>query len=106
MNYVHIPDAISYCLETVKLQGAKRITPVFGFRRVRDPSKRKDMLYLIVELSDRYILRLDDLKKVSQNEIMEALMHLNKLYGNQKGNIVPDRTLAIQKAIHESKEGD
>ncbi|WP_422124608.1 UDP-N-acetylmuramoyl-L-alanyl-D-glutamate--2,6-diaminopimelate ligase [Planococcus sp. X10-3] len=106
VDYAHTPDSISYCLETAKSQGAQRITHVFGFRGDRDPSKRKDMLSLTAELSQRYILTLDDLNKVSQNDMMEALIHLNKLYGNQKGSVVPDRTLAIQKAIQESEEGD
>lgn len=38
--------------------------------------------------------------------LQEICYQLNETYGNSKGSIVPDRTLAIQQAIHESKEGD
>nr|WP_316047577.1 hypothetical protein [Planococcus glaciei] len=31
VDYAHTPDAVSYCLETVKLQGAKRIIHVLAF---------------------------------------------------------------------------
>nr|WP_316047546.1 cyanophycin synthetase [Planococcus glaciei] len=55
VDYAHTPDAVSYCLETVKLQGAKRIIHVFGFRGDRDPSKRSAMLSISAEWSDRYI---------------------------------------------------
>ena len=106
VDYAHTPDAIAYCLETAKLQGAERITHIFGFRGNRDASKRKHMLSISAEMSDRYILTLDDLNNVSPGDMLEVLNQLNETYGNSKGSIVPDRTLAIQQAIHESKEGD
>lgn len=106
VDYAHTPDAVSYCLETVRLQGAQRIIHVFGFRGDRDSSKRSTMLSLSAEWSDRYILTLDDLNTVSQNEMADDLKRLNEIYGNEKGSIVLDRTLAIQKAINESKTGD
>ena len=106
VDYAHTPDAISYCLETAKSQGAQRITHIFGFRGNRDASKRKHMLSISAEMSDRYILTLDDLNNVSPGDMLEVLNQLNETYGNSKGSIVPDRTLAIQQAIHESKEGD
>lgn len=106
VDYAHTPDAVSYCLETVKLQGAKRIIHVFGFRGDRDPSKRSAMLSISAEWSDRYILTLDDLNTVSQIEMVDDLKRLNETYGNEKGSIIPDRTVAIQKAINESKTGD
>lgn len=106
VDYAHTPDAISYCLKTAKLQGAQRIIHIFGFRGDRDPSKRSAMVSLAAELSDQYILTLDDLNTVSQSTMVKALNQLNEGYGNLKGNIIPDRTLAIQKAIDESREGD
>lgn len=106
IDYAHTPDAISYCLQTAKMKGASRITHVFGFRGDRDPSKRNAMMAVSAELSDRYILTLDDLNTVSEEAMLETLTRLNDTYGNHKGCIILDRTLAIQKAIRESQEGD
>nr|WP_316047545.1 hypothetical protein [Planococcus glaciei] len=51
-------------------------------------------------------MTLDDLNTVSQIEMVDDLKRLNETYGNEKGSIIPDRTVAIQKAINESKTGD
>ena len=106
VDYAHTPDAISYCLETAKMQGAKRIVHVFGFRGNRDPSKRMAMLSSSAEVSDSYILTFDDLNTVLPSEMLEALKQINTTSGNHKGSIEPDRTLAIKKAIDESEAGD
>lgn len=106
VDYAHTPDAISYCLQAAKLQGANRIIHIFGFRGDRDPSKRNAMLAISAELSDRYILTLDDLNTVPEKTMLETLTHLNDSCGNRKGCIILDRTIAIQKAIRESQEGD
>ncbi|MGK7377302.1 UDP-N-acetylmuramoyl-L-alanyl-D-glutamate--2,6-diaminopimelate ligase [Planococcus sp. 1R117A] len=106
VDYAHTPDAIAYCLEAVKLQSARRIIHVFGFRGDRDPGKRSAMLSLSAEWSDRYILTLDDLNTVPRSEMLDVLKRLNEVYGNPKGSIVPDRTLAIQQAITDSQPGD
>lgn len=106
VDYAHTPDAIYYCLEAAKLQGAQRIIHIFGFRGDRDSSKRSTMLSLSAERSDRYILTLDDLNTVSPSEMLDVLKQLNEAYGNPKGFIVPDRTLAIQQAITDSQAGD
>nr|WP_316047576.1 hypothetical protein [Planococcus glaciei] len=55
------------------------------------------MLSISAEWSDRYILTLDDLNTVSQIEMVDDLKRLNETYGNEKGSIIPDRTVAIQK---------
>lgn len=106
VDYAHTPDAISYCLKTARLQGAQRIIHIFGFRGDRDASKRKAMLTVAAELSDRYILTFDDLNTVSEKEMADVLKQLNEDYGNPKGKIITDRTLAINKAITESEPGD
>lgn len=106
VDYAHTPDAIFHCLATAKQLGAKRIIHVFGFRGDRDQSKRKEMMSISAGLSDQYILTLDDLNSVSSDEMLKVLEYLNEICGNEKGNIIPDRTLAIQMAIAESRPGD
>ena len=106
VDYAHTPDAISHCLITAKQLGAKRIIHVFGFRGNRDPSKRQEMMTITAGLSDQYILTLDDLNSVPASEMIESFIYLNDIYGNEKGCIISDRTLAIKKAITESQLGD
>ncbi len=106
IDYAHTPDAISYCLTTAKQQGANRITHVFGFRGKRDSSKRKTMLSLTNDLSDKYILTLDDLNSVPSDKMIMTLENLHETYGSKKGSIIPDRTLAIKHAIEDSQAGD
>lgn len=105
-DYAHTPDAIVHCLTTAKQCGAKRIIHIFGFRGDRDSSKRGEMLSLTAELSDQYMLTLDDLNSVPIKDMLEAYTYLNDNYGNEKGRIILDRTLAIKKAIKESQIGD
>lgn len=106
VDYAHTPDAIFHCLTTAQQSGAKRIIHVFGFRGNRDSSKRQEMLSITAELSDQYILTLDDLNSVPASEMVESFIHLNDTYGNEKGIIIQDRTLAIKKAMTESQPGD
>lgn len=106
VDYAHTPDALFHCLTTAKQCGAKRIIHVFGFRGDRDQSKRKEMLSITSDLSDQYILTMDDLNSVSIDEMIDVMGRLNKSYGNEKGQIISDRTLAIQKAMTESRTGD
>lgn len=106
IDYAHTTDAYSHCLRAAKLSGAKRLIHVFGFRGNRDTSKRQDMLSVTSEISDHYILTLDDLNSVSQNEMVRTMEHLNRSFGNEKGSIVADRTLAIKRAIEISNPGD
>ncbi|WP_407701325.1 hypothetical protein [Virgibacillus dakarensis] len=69
---------------------------VLGFRGDRDQSKRQEMLSITSELSDHYILTFDDLNSVSHMDMVETLERLNKSFGNEKGTVILDRTLAIK----------
>ncbi|WP_226579574.1 UDP-N-acetylmuramoyl-L-alanyl-D-glutamate--2,6-diaminopimelate ligase [Halobacillus litoralis] len=106
IDYAHTADSIEYVLQAAKNQGAKSITHVFGFRGNRDESKRKAILDTSAAMSDVYILTLDDLNSISYEDMVETLKSLQTNYGNGKGRIIPDRTLAIQEAIAESRRGD
>ncbi|UOQ94020.1 UDP-N-acetylmuramoyl-L-alanyl-D-glutamate--2,6-diaminopimelate ligase [Halobacillus shinanisalinarum] len=106
VDYAHTPDAIFHCLRTARLCGAKRVLHVFGFRGDRDPTKRREMLSITSELSDHYILTVDDLNTVSHKEMIETLKSLSDTFGNEKGAVVSDRTLAIKQALDQSESGD
>ncbi|WP_188453357.1 UDP-N-acetylmuramoyl-L-alanyl-D-glutamate--2,6-diaminopimelate ligase [Virgibacillus oceani] len=106
VDYAHTPDAIFHCLRTAKQCGAKRLIHVFGFRGDRDSSKWQEMLSIASELSDQYILTLDDLNSVSHKKMVELIECFNNNYGNESGVIISDRTLAIKQAMEQSVPGD
>ncbi|MFS0752828.1 UDP-N-acetylmuramoyl-L-alanyl-D-glutamate--2,6-diaminopimelate ligase [Oceanobacillus sp. 1P07AA] len=106
VDYAHTAEAILHCLTTAKRLGANRVIHIFGFRGDRDHTKRQEMLTVTSGTSDQYILTLDDLNSVPQSEMIETLENLNTLYGNEKGLVIPDRTLAIKWAIEHSNPED
>ncbi|MFV8830555.1 UDP-N-acetylmuramoyl-L-alanyl-D-glutamate--2,6-diaminopimelate ligase [Alkalihalobacterium sp. APHAB7] len=106
VDYAHTPDGLSHCFQTLKKQGAKRIFHIFGFRGNGDPSKRKEMINISSTFSDQYILTLDDLKGMDAKEMVNELHRLQDMYGNKKGTIIEDRTVAIQSIIQQTQEED
>jgi len=99
IDYAHTADALFNCLMTVKELGANKIVHVFGFRGDRDETKRVEMIKISSELSDQYILTIDDLNSRSQKEMIGIYESINTKYGNYKGMIIADRTMAIKQAI-------
>ncbi|MCU9612869.1 UDP-N-acetylmuramoyl-L-alanyl-D-glutamate--2,6-diaminopimelate ligase [Caldibacillus lycopersici] len=106
VDYAHTQDAVLHCLTTAKQFSANHITHIFGFRGDRDISKRKEMLTVSSILSDRYILTFDDLNSMSESAMTQQLNQLQTNYGNEKGRIITDRTLAIQWAMENSHAQD
>ncbi|WP_372868336.1 UDP-N-acetylmuramoyl-L-alanyl-D-glutamate--2,6-diaminopimelate ligase [Planomicrobium okeanokoites] len=106
VDYAHTPDAVFHCLTTAKEAGANQITHIFGFRGDRDSSKRREMIEITSNISDRYIITTDDLNSVPAKEMQLHYIELNERYGNEKGLIQMDRTRAIKDAIDSSSEGD
>ncbi|RSK54445.1 UDP-N-acetylmuramoyl-L-alanyl-D-glutamate--2,6-diaminopimelate ligase [Bacillus canaveralius] len=106
IDYAHTDDAIEYCLQAARQQGATKITHIYGFRGARDRTKRESMIAASVKLSDRFIMTFDDLNGEEEHKMEQELIHLNMLYGNGKGEVLPDRTLAIQKAWSTAKKGE
>lgn len=106
VDYAHTPDAIYHCLKTAKEAGAKRIIHIFGFRGDRDSSKRKEIIEATAKISDEFIITTDDLNTVPQEKMREISSELAGTYGNEKGIILMDRTLAIEQAINKSIPGD
>ncbi|WP_341201976.1 UDP-N-acetylmuramoyl-L-alanyl-D-glutamate--2,6-diaminopimelate ligase [Planomicrobium okeanokoites] len=106
VDYAHTPDAVFHCLTTAKEAGANQITHIFGFRGDRDSSKRREMIEITSNISDRYIITTDDLNSVPAEEMQLHYIELNERYGNEKGLIQMDRTMAIKDAIDSSSEGD
>lgn len=106
VDYAHTPDAIFHCLRTARFRGAERVFHIFGFRGDRDSSKRQEMVSITSELSDQYILTLDDLNSVSHKDMVGTLEYISTTFGNEKGTVIPDRTLALKQVIEQSERGD
>ncbi|WP_059104880.1 UDP-N-acetylmuramoyl-L-alanyl-D-glutamate--2,6-diaminopimelate ligase [Shouchella shacheensis] len=106
IDYAHTADAIFYCLKAARDSGANRVVHLFGFRGNRDLTKREEMIKVTAEMSDGYILTMDDLNSLPMDEMVKTYKSLNTNYGNHKGEIIPDRTLAIKQAMEHSKPND
>lgn len=106
VDYAHTVDAFEYCLEAAREQGAERIFQIYGFRGGRDQSKRMDMIKASAKYCHKFYLTADDLNEESEGEMISQLHWLNKEFGCGKGEVIPDRTLAIQKAWREAREND
>ncbi|AZB44341.1 UDP-N-acetylmuramoyl-L-alanyl-D-glutamate--2,6-diaminopimelate ligase [Bacillus sp. FJAT-42376] len=106
VDYAHTADALLHCLKTARECGAVNVYHVFGFRGGRDESKRWEMVKLSSELSDRYILTLDDLNGTKEEDMTAELENLQNQFGNEKGSVMRDRTLAIQHMMSLSTPED
>lgn len=106
VDYAHTPDGLRHCLRTAKACEARRLVHIFGFRGNRDVSKRKEMVRISANLSDRVILTLDDLNSVKTEDMLRQLKKLGDSYGSGKCIVIEDRTKAIQHVWQEAKEGD
>ncbi|GEL77970.1 UDP-N-acetylmuramoyl-L-alanyl-D-glutamate--2,6-diaminopimelate ligase [Tenuibacillus multivorans] len=106
IDYAHTPNGFYHCLNTIKQCGARRIIHVFGFRGMRDRSKRLMMMKQTLDVSDYYILTFDDLNGIDPKEMEKTLFDFNTHYDENRGDVITDRTLAIERAIELAREGD
>ncbi|WP_102336305.1 UDP-N-acetylmuramoyl-L-alanyl-D-glutamate--2,6-diaminopimelate ligase [Salimicrobium jeotgali] len=106
IDYAHTPDALYHSLDTVRSQCTGKFIHLFGFRGDRDEEKREEMITVSARMSDQYILTLDDLNSVSKEEMEKTLYEIQRRYGRGNGEVIPDRTLAIEEALRRSGEKD
>lgn len=107
VDYAHTPEAVSSILTSMHRDGAERITHIFGFRGNRDVSKRDEMIEASVAQSERVILTTDDLNSIPEETMrQEYADYQQKFAGMHKIDVMMDRTLAIQRAVNEAREGD
>ena len=64
------------------------------------------MVQASARLSNEFILTFDDLNGVDEEEMIAELKRINTKYGEKKGRIIPDRTLAIQYAWENAQAGE
>ena len=104
LDYAHTPDALKACLQSLKEQFKdKKISIVFGCGGNRDKSKRSVMGKIANTYCDRIYLTDDNPRNEIPKKIRSAIKkHINKSNFFE----VPDRSKAIQKAIHNLNIGD
>ncbi|RFU60077.1 UDP-N-acetylmuramoyl-L-alanyl-D-glutamate--2,6-diaminopimelate ligase [Bacillus sp. V59.32b] len=106
IDYAHTRDAVEYCLQTAQSLGAKHISHIYGFRGGRDTTKREQIVQTSAVMSDNFTLTFDDLNGVEEDSMEIELMRLADRFGNGRGKVIPDRTLAILYAWLDAREGD
>ncbi|SEN33762.1 UDP-N-acetylmuramoylalanyl-D-glutamate--2,6-diaminopimelate ligase [Mesobacillus persicus] len=106
IDYAHTKDAFEFCLQTAKEHKAKKITHIYGFRGGRDKMKRENMIKASSSMCDHFILTLDDLNGIEKEEMLNELSKLNLQFGQNKGKVIADRTIAIQTAWKKAQAGE
>jgi UDP-N-acetylmuramoyl-L-alanyl-D-glutamate--2,6-diaminopimelate ligase len=107
IDYAHTPEAVSSILKSMHMDGAERITHIFGFRGNRDASKRDEMIAASAGQSTRVILTTDDLNSIPEETMrQEYAEYQHKFAGMHQIDVLMDRTLAIQTAVSDAREGE
>ncbi len=105
VDYAHTDDALINVLRTARDVAPRRIITVFGCGGDRDRSKRAPMGEAAASLSDVVILTSDNPRTEDPARILsdveEGMRAAHKPYEK-----IPDRRLAIQRAIGEARTGD
>jgi len=104
LDYAHTPDALKICLQNLKDQfKCKKISIVFGCGGNRDQSKRSMMGKIANKYCDRIYLTDDNPRNENPKQIRLAIK--NKI-NKSKVYEIPDRSLAIKKAVLDLRIGD
>jgi len=105
VDYAHTDDALLNVLRTARDVAPRRIITVFGCGGDRDRSKRAPMGEAAASLSDVVILTSDNPRTEDPARILadveEGMRAARKPYEK-----IPDRRLAIHRAISEARSGD
>ncbi|MGH4125712.1 MAG: UDP-N-acetylmuramoyl-L-alanyl-D-glutamate--2,6-diaminopimelate ligase [Clostridium sp.] len=103
LDYAHTPDALENILKTVREFTKGKLICVFGCGGDRDKTKRAIMGKIGSELSDISIITSDNPRTEDPMQIINDVV---SGIGNQKFEIIEDRTSAIKRAIEIAMKGD
>jgi UDP-N-acetylmuramoyl-L-alanyl-D-glutamate--2,6-diaminopimelate ligase len=105
VDYAHSPDSLKNILQAVKIYAKGRIVVIFGCGGDRDRTKRPIMGEIAGKLADVTILTSDNPRSEDPDEIIVEIEEgIKKTPGEYI--ILPDRRMAIEYAIRNSKEKD
>lgn len=104
VDYAHTPDGLEKILESINQIKRRNVITVFGAGGNRDKTKRPLMGKVAKTLSNLIIITSDNPRDEDPMDIIDDI-----LQGIEDKNgvmVIPDREIAIQKAIDIAKEGD
>ncbi len=104
VDYAHTPDALENALATLRETSAGAIGLVFGCGGERDRGKRPQMGAVAADLADRIYLTNDNPRGEDPDEILSEIAA--GIGDRSRYQTIPDRRLAIETAIRESRRGD
>ncbi|MFH1220062.1 MAG: UDP-N-acetylmuramoyl-L-alanyl-D-glutamate--2,6-diaminopimelate ligase [Candidatus Eisenbacteria bacterium] len=104
VDYAHTPDALRRLLAGVREIRAGKIICVFGCGGDRDRGKRPEMARIAAELADFVIVTSDNPRTEDPLKIIDDIV--KGLPEGAAYEVVPDRLLAIRRAVVLSEAGD
>jgi len=103
VDYAHTPDGIKNALSSLNEIKEGRVITVIGAGGNRDKGKRKDMGISVDMLSDYIILTTDNPRNEDPEIIIQGIAQGIENTGFE---IIPDRGMAIEKAMGMAQSGD
>lgn len=103
VDYAHTPDALKNACAALRELNPRRLITVFGCGGDRDKTKRPLMGRAAAEASDYCIITSDNPRSEDPEKIIRDV---EPGMGGKRFESIPDRALAIQKAINLSDSGD
>lgn len=108
VDYAHTPDGLENVLKATREFAEGRIICVFGCGGDRDRTKRPQMGRIAAELANYMIVTSDNPRTEDPIRIIDDILGgvIEAGAGEQQYAVVPDRKIAIEKAVEMASPGD
>ncbi|MDP8921544.1 MAG: UDP-N-acetylmuramoyl-L-alanyl-D-glutamate--2,6-diaminopimelate ligase [Chloroflexota bacterium] len=109
VDFSHTPQALENALRTLRPHTDGRLMVVFGHAGERDPANRPAMGRVAAELSDFFVISMDDPLHEDPLEIAEQIAGGARALGKLVGRdfvVDVDRAAAIRTLLHRARPGD
>jgi UDP-N-acetylmuramoyl-L-alanyl-D-glutamate--2,6-diaminopimelate ligase len=109
VDFAHTPQALENALRALRTHTEGRLMVVFGHAGERDPANRPAMGRIAAELSDFFVISMDDPLHEDPAEIAEQIAAGAVASGRRPGHdflVDVDRTAAIRQLVGRARAGD
>ncbi len=106
VDYAHTDDALRNVLRSLRSLTRGRLWCVFGCGGDRDRTKRPLMARAVAEGADAFVITSDNPRTEDPYKILEDIERGLSPQDRSRGVTIPDRAIAIQRAIDELTDGD
>lgn len=109
VDFAHTPQALENALRTLRAHTEGQLMTVFGHAGERDPANRPTMGQAAAELSDFFVISMDDPLHEDPSEIAEQIAAGATATGKTLGRdfaIELDRATAIRQLVERARPGD